>query len=567
MSQKKRLFAARSRTIAAVASISINLAGCQILDVKQEQRDINTQANQALDQANKSVSVGQIHKEAWLLGEKIPASKIAPESYSRPVSYNSGSISPSLSDIVAYLNNTAHIRAEIDPSVTEPLPGTKAGGVAEPLGATGTNLRGRMPELPAGLATSLGSTSVSAIPTMNGPFRYHGDLGGFLSAAASRFGIWSHFVDGKVSFYRIETRTFTISSLPDVTEMKGSISTGDGSSSSGTSSGGSQATPAATPSGLSGGSSSGGSGGQQMGLAIAISPWAKLQETAKGLAGPTAVVNDDPNLGVLTVTGTPPQCDRVEQFVRSLDSMFSKQVAIDVHVYEVRTTGEDNYGINLALAYKSKTDHTGASLSTVSIPSVSSAATPMQFGATILSGPLSGSSVAVQALSTMGNVSEVVSRSGITQNGKLLALQSAQSVGYVESSTETLTASVGSTGSLQTGTLVPGFTSSFLPKVSDGRILMAFDMTLSDLLSLTTFTSGSGSNESSVQLPTMQLARFEQSVTLKPGETLVLTGMRQQNASTTNNGVGTPSFFGVGGGVDASKTQTILAVVITARIL
>jgi type IVB pilus formation R64 PilN family outer membrane protein len=267
------------------------------------------------------------------------------------------------------------------------------------------------------------------------------------------------------------------------------------------------------------------------------------------------------------VTGTPPQCDRVEQFVRSLDSMFSKQVAIDVHVYEIRTTGEDNYGLNLALAYKSHSGHTGANISTVSIPSVSSAATPMQFGATILSGPLSGSSVAVQALSTLGNVSEVVSRSGITQNGKLLALQSAQSVGYVESSSETLTASVGSTGSLQTGTLVPGFTSSFLPKVSDGRILIAFDMTLSDLLSLTTFTSGSGANESSVQLPTMQLARFEQSITLKPGESLVLTGMRQQNDSMTNNGVGTPSFFGVGGGVDASKSQTILAVVITARIL
>jgi type IVB pilus formation R64 PilN family outer membrane protein len=546
MTKKNQLFAVSWRTLAALAAISINLMGCQIAEVKQEQRNLGEQANQALGQADKTVAVGQIHQEAWLLGEKIPASKIAPESYSREVHYNSGSTSPSLSDIVAYLNNTVHIRAEIDPSVTEPLPGAKSVGLGQPNVAS-INSHSRMPDLPAGLATSLGTSTSSAIPVMEGPFRYDGNLGGFLSASASRFGIWSHFVDGKVSYYRIETRTFAISSLPDVSEMKGSISTGDGSDSSGTTNGSSQPTTAATPAGLNGGSSGGGSsgggsGGQEMGLAIAISPWAKLQATAESLAGHTAVVTDDPNLGVLTVTGTPPQCDRVEQFVRSLDSMFSKQVAIDVHVYEIRTTGEDNYGLNLALAYKSHSGHTGANISTVSIPSVSSAATPMQFGATILSGPLSGSSVAVQALSTLGNVSEVVSRSGITQNGKLLALQSAQSVGYVESSSETLTASVGSTGSLQTGTLVPGFTSSFLPKVSDGRILIAFDMTLSDLLSLTTFTSGSGANESSVQLPTMQLARFEQSITLKPGESLVLTGMRQQNDSMTNNGVGTPSF-------------------------
>jgi len=180
---------------------------------------------------------------------------------------------------------------------------------------------------------------------------------------------------------------------------------------------------------------------------------------------------------------------------------------------------------------------------------------------------LAGTSAAIQALSTLGNVSQLISRSGVTQNGKLLALQSAKQQGYVASTQSTQTASVGSSTSMQTATLTPGFTSSFLPKVIDGRILIDFDMTLSDLQALQTFTSGSGAGQSSVQLPTMQLTRFEQSVSLKPGDTLVLTGMRQQSTSTTNNGVGTPYMSLLGGGVDAQIGDTIIAVVISARLL
>ena len=96
---------------------------------------------------------------------------------------------------------------------------------------------------------------------------------------------------------------------------------------------------------------------------------------------------------------------------------------------------------------------------------------------------------------------------------------------------------------------------------------MVFDMTLSELQPLQTFTSGSGASQSTVQLRTMPLARFEQSVRLMPGETLVLTGLRDQSTSMTNNGTGSPFMPLLGGGVDAQKKDTMIAVVITARLL
>ncbi|CAE6956550.1 secretin N-terminal domain-containing protein [Paraburkholderia domus] len=573
MIQRKQIFTPRLRAGACLLAMAMNFAGCAVPTIHQEQTDIGKAAGSAADTAAPVGPVFQVHGGSWLLGEKIQASKPQPEIYNRIVDFNSGSSSPTLADIVSYLSEVVHVRAEVDSSATSMAAATPGPLPAAPMAINLTQRSaGHMPDLPAGLATSFaGGAGLAAGGPSGGPIRYHGQLRGFLNVVDGRFGVWSHYVDGTVSFYRTETRTFTIGSLPDQSSMSGSISTNDSSGGSGSGSSGSSGsiTPAASPGGIGGGSggSSGGSSGQQMSLAVGVSPWASLKDTAQSIAGQGAQVTVDPNLGTLTVTGSPPQCDRVEALTNNLAAMFGKQVAIDVHVYEVRTTGEENYGIDLALALKTKSGHTSAGSSTVSIPTVSSSATPMTFGATILQGPFAGTGATIQALSTMGAVSEVVSRSGITQNGKVLALQSAQSVGYVSSSTTTQTASVGSSTAISTSTLVPGFTSSFLPKVVNGRILMAFDMTLSDLLSLQTFTSGTGTGQSSVELPTMQMARFEQSVTLKPGETLVLTGMRQQSASSTNNGVGVPQNFLLGGGLDASHQQTILAVVITARIL
>ncbi|WP_216073863.1 secretin N-terminal domain-containing protein, partial [Acinetobacter baumannii] len=82
-------------------------------------------------------------------------------------------------------------------------------------------------------------------------------------------------------------------------------------------------------------------GGQTASQSLEVKPWKRLEEIAKQIAGNGAEVIADPNLGTVTVTGTPPQCDRVEDWVRTLDAMFGKQVAIDVRLYEVRLNQED----------------------------------------------------------------------------------------------------------------------------------------------------------------------------------------------------------------------------------
>ncbi|SCU77612.1 putative Type IV secretion pathway, outer membrane lipoprotein, (PilN homolog) [Cupriavidus necator] len=546
-------------TAAAVATATL-LSGCGVMETRNVQNAIGGEAHQRYADAPRSRPIFRVHEGAWLMGEKIRASKPQPDIYGKHVVFK-GTIA-SLTEAANWIGQSVGVRATLDPSAVASVAASAAPAqpvaAARPGGPIPTGGAPRMIDLAAPLGSAStagpGASVAMALPLT---LRYEGNFKGFLDAVEAHFGVWSRYNDGTVTFFRTETRTFMLPSLADSSFMNGSITTSDSSS-------------GGMPGATSNGGSAGGSGsrsGQSMSMSIEMKPWETLQATAKAVAGASADVVVDKNLGTLTVTGDPVQCDRIEQFVKSLAAMYGKQVAIDVQVYDVRVTREDNYGLNLSLAYQSSSGGAGVSFSSLSTPAISGSASPMNLGATIMSGPFAGSKAVVQALSTLGNVSQVVSRSGVTQNGKVLALQTATLQDYVSQSQTTLASNVGSTSSIQTGTVTYGFTSNFLPKVVDGRILMNFDMTLSDLLPLERFNSGGTANQTSVQLRTMPTNRFTQSITLKPGESLVLTGLRNQKATTTNNGIGEPWMAALGGGVGASKGDTVIAIVISARLL
>ena len=543
--------------IVAALAVIPGLTGCGIVQVRDAQNQNAADTRAQLEATPKGRPVFMVHEGAWLMGEKVRATKPQPDLFSKAVSFKDRPDHAStLNEIADWIARMYGVRAVVDPSVSaSPSLVVASSGV-------GASKTPKLPELPAGLGTSLAITSPTALPAapaLLAPLRFSGDFKDFMRTVGQRHGVYSRYRDGTVTFFKTETRTFTLPDLADISTMAGMIAT-DSSGSSGSSGSTTSATATSTS------SHSSGNGGQTATLSVKSDPWATLQETARAVAG-TGSVWADRNLGTVTVTGSPAECDRVEDWVKNLDAMFGKQVGIDVRIFQVRLFQEDNLGLTLSLGYKSGNGHTGSTFTGVSAPTITSTASPMNFGATIVGGKLDGTKAAVQALSTLGNVTQVVSRSGVTQNGKVLALQSATLQDYVQSTQTTLASNVGSTSSIQTATNISGFTSSFRPKVINGRIMMVFDMTLSELQPLQTFTSGSGASQSTVQLRTMPLARFEQSVRLMPGETLVLTGLRDQSTSMTNNGTGSPFMPLLGGGVDAQKKDTMIAVVITARLL
>ena len=550
------------------------LSGCAgVQQARQAAQGIHTDAMQAYAKMPKARPTVVTHDSPWLLGQEIQASTPQPRILSKHVVYDSAT-EPSLSDVTVWIVSQVGVNAEVDPSASvsggtglSSMPQRRAASIEGALPSPAISLANRG----APIARAVPPAESEVISVTRTPLRYSGDLRGFLNLLAARYAVYWRYHDGTVTFFRTETRTFELPSLPSSGSMSGSISTGGtgaGAGSTGAGSGSATGGGSAdsTMTGSSGGSA-GQSGGQVMTLSAQSSPWATLQQTASAVAGLGATVVVDHNLGMLTVTGSPSQVARIRSWVKSLDAMWGKEIAVDVHVYSVQVNHEDNYGLNLGLAYKSANGHTGVTFTGVAPPTLEGGSTPMSFGASIVGGTLSGTGVAVQALSTLGNVSEVYQDTGITLNGGMIHLQNATSQGYVCSTQNTASGLTASSNSMQLCTVVPGVTAGIVPKLVGGRILLDYDMTISNLLSLTTFTSGGSTNQSSVQEAKQQLARFQQSLSLKPGQTVVVAGLRQKSAAVTNNGVGSPSMPLLGGGVDAQRGDTLLAVVITARLL
>lgn len=434
---------------------------------------------------------------------------------------------------------------------------------------------GTLPPLPSQTGGSIGSTDSGNGYSSSGiPVNWNGSISGFLNMVTAKDGLWWRYRDGAVRIFKTETKTFSIPALAWATQSEGSIIATAGADNSSSGSSGSSG-------GLSGGlsMSSGSSGSSSQGSSSTgttdientskINVWSGLQKTAQTVAGDGAEVEADGSTGTVTVTGTPSQINHVREWVSGLSQQLERQVAITVHVYNVTVTNEQNYGLNLSGAFQSLGKQYGVSLQGVAPPSTTSGTTPMSIGANILSsatgalGQFQSSSVAVQALATLGHVSQVFSKSTVSLNGQPAPIQVAQQTGYLAESDTTQTANVGSTSGLIPGTVTTGFTAMFLPRIVGGKILLGMNMTISNLVGIQTISSGGNS----IQVPTVDSSTFQQSVKLKPGQTLLLTGYSQAGGSTTHNGVGSPYLPLLGGGADASTNKQMIAIVITARIL
>ena len=406
------------------------------------------------------------------------------------------------------------------------------------------------------------------------PLHWHGSVAGLLDVITAKDGVWWRYRDGAVRIFRTETKTFSIPALAWTTQSSGSIvaSAGANAMGGGMSSGIGGAGSMPTGGSMGAGGASGGQGNTSTGTTSIVNTskidvWAGLQKIAQTVAGTGAQVEADGATGTITVTGTPPQIQHVREWVHGLTRQMEEQVAITVHVYNVTVNNEQNYGVNLKLggAFQGY----GVSLQGVAPPTPASGTQPMSLGANILSGASGalgqwqGSSVAVQALATLGHVTQVFSQSTISLNGQPSPIQVAQQTGYLAESSSTQTANVGATNGLIPGTVTTGFTAMFLPRVIDGKILLGMNMTISNLVSIQTVSSGGNS----IQVPNVDSSTFQRSFSLKPGQTVLLTGFSQKGGSTTRNGVGSPYLPLLGGGADASTSKQMIAIVITARIL
>ena len=90
---------------------------------------------------------------------------------------------------------------------------------------------------------------------------------------------------------------------------------------------------------------------------------------------------------------------------------------------------------------------------------------------------------------------------------------------------------------------------------------------MSELKELKTYQIGSGANASSVQLAKSDIRNFEQTITLRSAQSLVLSGFKQFKTTKNNTGTGNPYNMLLGGGLREAQSKDVQLVIIVTPYL
>lgn len=453
--------------------------------------------------------------------------------------------------------------------------GTAGIGAMGGVGMGNMGAMGAMPGMPpvAGGVPNIGMPAMGGMtnPSMMQPglisgvnqnifsVSYNGSREGFLDAAAARYGVSWRYDAGKVEFYRYETKTFYINAVPGGIQSSSSMNSSSGASGSSSSSSGSS-------SGSTGGSSGGsGSGSITTTSTSDLDVW-KAHETSINTISTTKNVAVNPALSSVTVTDTPAALDAIEKYVNEINAHMSKQVVVNLRVLSVTLNDSHTYGINWSAVYSGLSDGlTYRFLSGSPTPSGVSSMTAVlgtRGDGTTPRG--SGTEAMLQALSTQGNVSTINSGTAITLNNQSAPIQVGRETNFVQSTATTTTANVGSTTTITPGTLNTGLLMRVLPNIQrDGKLMMQYDIDISSLLKMNTFTSGT----SSVQVPDVEKTKFMQRVAMRSGETIVMSGFERTENATNNQGIGDARNLVTGGMATANKGKSVIVILLTAHVI
>ena len=368
---------------------------------------------------------------------------------------------------------------------------------------------------------------------------YRGPLSGFLDEISSRFGIWWKYEKNEIYFYKYITRTFVLYSLP----TNPSLTVNVGGSAQG----------------------SGGTSSLSLDSSAQIKLWENIEKSITSMIDKDAKLTMDSSNGTISLTATPIDIKKVAKFVNEQNNRLTRQVAISVKVLQVALNDSDQYGLNLAATF----DDGATNIGVASAMGISTETVTENLTMAILDGNWTANA-AVQALSTQGTTTMVTSGTVTTLNNKPAPIQVIKKQNYISEITKTNSGSDGDYYDISTETeeIETGFTLDVLPRILEhGRLLLMFNLTLSDLVELEKVEFGSEDSGQYIQNPKIESRGFTQEVALKSGESLVLTGYERVENDTEKTGVGSAENSLLGGSATATKNRSVLVIILTPVVL
>ncbi|MBQ9236026.1 MAG: hypothetical protein IJ184_06150 [Alphaproteobacteria bacterium] len=373
---------------------------------------------------------------------------------------------------------------------------------------------------------------------------YQGPLSGFLDEVSSRFGVWWKYENKGIYFYKFITKTFVIYSLPSKPTMSASL----GGSASG----------------------AGGSSSISMSSSIEVEMWSQFESTIRSMISSGAQLTVSPSDGTITLTATPDDIKLVAKFINEQNDRLARQVAISVKIMQVDMTDTDSYGLDLNGILSGAFNDKFGTIEFVGSQTFANAATKTsQLTWGLTRGDISADAI-VKALSEKTRASLVTSGTVTTLNNKPAPIQVTSKENYISEMTKTNSGSDSSNYDLSVTTdeIETGFTMNVLPRILEhGRMLVMFNMTLSELVQMENVSYGAENEGSYIQNPKIESRAFTQEVAMTSGESLILTGFEKAKTKTTKSGTGSAENSLLGGDATVDRSRSVIVIILTPIVL
>ena len=589
-----RGFNGLTRIVFGVACFGL-VAGCATTikeNAKAFKKD-DAHAKKYFASVPKEAKTFEMHHDAWLADREswFPVKKDLPKAFDMPVS----AIITQPSSIYAIsewlTSNTSfpvavhqgrtlaygiQVGAKANASAVGSIPQSGSSGAGGAAGGSGaaaptSGINGQSSAQPQQYGqnaqmTSFGLFSGSAERLIT--VRYKGPLKGLLDSVAARFGMFWKYDNGQIQFSRYETHVFNVKAPTANTSVSTTISDvgsiGSGAAMQGLSMLSSM--PGMSGAGMSTGMSGGSSGGQQTGQTIALSQqsaiWTEVSNALQTILMDKGTYTVSPSTGTVTVTTTPALMAQASSFIHKINRGLRKQIFLEIQLIDVQLTTQDAMDINWASAIKGLAGAApglgmlgSTSAGIFGSSTGSGASNPIATGTFTV--PASSSTMLMKALSTVGKVMNSTTVHLAILNHQTSPVQVAQSISYLAENMAGA-ANISSTyTSTIPGQVQVGFTMNVTPHLTHNRsMLLEMSVDDSNLIAMNTF----GPTGQQIQLPNVSSRMFMQRIRIRSGEMAVVSGFKQIQNTTTQNGVGTPGNFVLGGGFNASHQREVLVI-------
>lgn len=343
-----------------------------------------------------------------------------------------------------------------------------------------------------------GALGLTAVPQTDAELRttyelnYRGSLAGLLDQLASKAGLQWRYQEGRIVLSRMVTRVLTVKALSGGVKTSNTMDIGAGMS----------------------------------GASTADSDfWAQLESNARNQISVMGKLQFDQRSGTVTVTDALANVEAVERLVQTQNNLMMRQVVLEVEVLQVNLQQEQMAGID----WTSVGTMLGATSLNVNSPSSLTSYSGKDSGTLTFS--KAGGKMIISALEAYGKVNTAYSAVVTTTNRQPVPVGVINNQGYLKQVTAGTVSSSGATtgATLTAGTVTTGLSLVVTPTVLDsGQVLLESALSISALREMATISSGVGALANVIQAPNVDQFTSLQRVTVRAGDTLVMTGIERE---------------------------------------